>query len=372
MHFLSPTQLLPKDKLIEDHHKHELEEAKKEARAAVIISTAEEKVQQDPFSEAERFLLSSNNQKLGLVSALLQVGSWNDALTLMSLMPEHYCLTNSEKICRNIATLISVAIDPLYRQNSGLSPVVAAKLRPFHAPDVRYFAPVTTRALFLSTVVPMISFLGPFMYVDVLLIVKLVRLFKTFFKQAKADAVRKREVGTVNSTAGESGTEAGELGPSSSHADEDIMEVEPDEGQSDCELNPELHTAMLNILDDGILPAVSLVESNCGLSEELWQLLKNLRYETRYRLYYGWKKDPTNSLLMRKRAGTLKKIKWIMKRLSKENIKLSGRQIGKLSHSNPSFLFDNVSTNSSPKTKKSSHKTNLHPKRAECCLRDEE
>ena len=276
---------------------------------------------------------------------MLQVGSWQDALTLMSLMPEHYCLTNSEQICRNIATLISVAIDPLYRQNSGMSKVISAKLRPFHAPDVRYFTSVSTRAQFLESVVPMISFLGPFMYVDVLLIVKLVRLFKTFFKRAKADAIRKKDTGTASSSA--ESAEAGELGPSGSHHDEDVMEVEPDEAsssQSESELSPELHTAMLNILDDGVLPAVSLVESNCGLSEELWQLLKNLRYETRYRLYYGWKKDPTNSLLMRKRAGTLKKIKWIMKRLSKENIKLSGRQIGKLSHSNPSFLFDNVST----------------------------
>lgn len=284
----------------------------------------------------------------------------------MSLMPEHYCLTSSEQICRNIATLISVAIDPLYRQNSGMSRIIAAKLRPFHAPEVRYFSSVATRAQFLESVVPMISFLGPFMYVDVLLIVKLVRMFKTFFKQAKVEASKKKTVGTVNSLA--EGAEAGELGASGSQNDDDIMEVDADEGsalQQENELTPELHTAMLTILDDGILPAVSLVESNCGLSEELWQLLKHLRYETRYRLYHGWKKDPTNSLLMKKRAGTLKKIKWIMKRLSKENIKLSGRQIGKLSHSNPSFLFDNVSTFflQTP---------TLRPKKGpKCCMRDE-
>jgi THO complex subunit 2 len=264
----------------------------------------------------------------------------------MSLMPEYYCLTNSEEICRNIATLISVAIDPLYRQNSGLSRKLASKLRPFHAPHVRYFTPITTIAQFVESVVPIITFLGPFMYVDVLLIVKLVRLFKTFFRRVRADH-RKRVTGTVSSE----GAEAGELVPSVATGkiiDDDVMEVDSEEGQ--CETSPELQTVMLNILDDGILQAVSLVESNCGLSEELWQLLKHLRYETRYRLYHGWKKDPTNSLLMKKRAGTLKKIKWIMKRLSKENIKLSGRQIGKLSHSNPSFLFDNVSTEFSAPT----------------------
>ena len=100
---------------------------------------------------------------------------------------------------------------------------------------------------------------------------------------------------------------------------------------------------MINILDEVILPGVSLTEGNCGLAEELWSLLKLFPYELRYRLYSGWKRTPSNSMLMKKRALDLKKIKYVMKRLSKENVKPTGRQIGKLSHSNPSFLFDNVS-----------------------------
>jgi THO complex subunit 2 len=34
----------------------------------------------------------------------------------------------------------------------------------------------------------------------------------------------------------------------------------------------------------------------------------------------------------------------VPRRLTKENVKPSGRQIGKLSHSNPTILFDYVST----------------------------
>ena len=38
----------------------------------------------------------------------------------------------------------------------------------------------------------------------------------------------------------------------------------------------------------------------------------------------------------------MKRAKYITKRLSKENVKFSGRQIGKLGHSNPTILFDHV------------------------------
>ncbi len=44
------------------------------------------------------------------------------------------------------------------------------------------------------------------------------------------------------------------------------------------------------------------------------------------------------------RANALDKSKYIMKRLTKENVKQMGRQIGKLSHANPGVLFDYVST----------------------------
>lgn len=43
------------------------------------------------------------------------------------------------------------------------------------------------------------------------------------------------------------------------------------------------------------------------------------------------------------RADIIEKAKYIMKRLAKENVKPLGRQIGKLSHSNPGALFEYVS-----------------------------
>lgn len=137
----------------------------------------------------------------------------------------------------------------------------------------------------------MILALGPFCYTDTLLISKIIRIGKSLMSSSSSE---------------------------------------------------QLKYELLTILDEVILTSVSLIESNCGLADELWQFLKCFPYSARYRLYANWKKEPTIPIMIKTRALTMKRIKYIMKRLSKENVKFSGRQIGKLSHSNPSFLFEYI------------------------------
>lgn len=64
----------------------------------------------------------------------------------------------------------------------------------------------------------------------------------------------------------------------------------------------------------------------------------------RYSLYGRWKNDTflVHPKLIRRRGAAQKKIKALMKRVSKENVKPVGRSIGKLSHCSPGFLFDYV------------------------------
>ncbi|XP_015751467.1 PREDICTED: THO complex subunit 2-like, partial [Acropora digitifera] len=61
-----------------------------------------------------------------------------------------------------------------------------------------------------------------------------------------------------------------------------------------------------------------------------------------YRLYGQWKNESYSShpRMVLAKAATIKRAKYITKRLTKENVKPSGRQIGKLSHSNPGILFE--------------------------------
>ena len=99
---------------------------------------------------------------------------------------------------------------------------------------------------------------------------------------------------------------------------------------------------LIQLLDQCILPSLSFIDSNYGLSDEIWQLIKCFPYSTRYTLYHNLKNELPNSTSIKNRSSIIKKIKYIMKRLTKENIRLFGRHIGKLTHSNPSILFEYI------------------------------
>lgn len=153
--------------------------------------------------------------------------------------------------------------------------------------------PIDDIASFRSTVMPMLLAFGPYLYRDSLLLTKLIRILGTTLK---------------------------------SNFDDFRYDV-------------------LNLLIITILPSFSLVESNSALAQELWSLLSLFPYNERFLLYNNWKMELTNPLLSKMKYFTMRRIKYIMKRISKDkdSIKQSGRSIGKLSHSNPTFLFEYVS-----------------------------
>ena len=109
--------------------------------------------------------------------------------------------------------------------------------------------------------------------------------------------------------------------------------------------NSELRYDVLGLLNIAILPAFALVESNSALAEELLSLLRLFPYNERFVLYNIWKVESNIPLLIKMKFYIMKRIRYIMKRISKDkdSIKQSGRLIGKLSHSNPTYLFEYVS-----------------------------
>ena len=106
----------------------------------------------------------------------------------------------------------------------------------------------------------------------------------------------------------------------------------------------EMYHRALTLMDEVFLPALSMSESNCCLAEEIWSLLKAFPYDCRYRLYGEWKSQTfaTHPVLTKKRAVLQKQIKRLMQRISKENVKQTSRQLGKLTHSAPGLLFDYI------------------------------
>lgn len=82
------------------------------------------------------------------------------------------------------------------------------------------------------------------------------------------------------------------------------------------EVNAELkklEIPMVDIVDNCILPALSLLESNYSYSDELWELLSLFTYQQRFRLYSHWKNIHTPKFLDIQRAMVLGRTKYSIK-----------------------------------------------------------
>nr|CDS33837.1 tho complex subunit 2 [Hymenolepis microstoma] len=246
----------------------------------------------------------ANNQKLDLCAALVNLGDWKAAQKILDRFPGHW-IASHPSLNRAICDLVHYLIDPLYESNSTLPPSLLKKRRKpaspelFQNPDSASRLIVQQATNFTSLareVLPIVGYLGPYLSHDVVLMVKLCRTCSVYV----ADLMSKN-------------------GPLSV-----------------------VYQAVFNMLDEAILPSLTMVSSNCCLAEEVWKLVKHFPYEHRYRLYGQWKHTGTQGepAIIRKRAVILLRTKALMKRLSKENVKQLGRHLGKLSHSNPGVLFD--------------------------------
>ncbi|XP_070553830.1 THO complex subunit 2-like isoform X2 [Ptychodera flava] len=239
-------------------------------------------------------------QKLGLCEALLKLGDWHHAKMLMDRMPS-FTAPNEKSIALAMADLVHATIEPLYKRScvpKGAKRKDVASLNNSKAPR-----PVQQFTDLVGDVCKICCYLGPHMMHDPVLMVKLLRIGKAFMKNFNA------------------------------HTD-----VGKDQEKD------EVFFCLLTLVDDVLLPSLSLLDCNACMSEEIWSLIKAFPYEFRYRLYGQWKNETyaLHPQLIRVKANTIDKSKYIMKRLTKENVKPLGRQIGKLSHANPGVMFEHV------------------------------
>uniref|UniRef100_A0A8C9T4T3 THO complex subunit 2 n=1 Tax=Scleropages formosus TaxID=113540 RepID=A0A8C9T4T3_SCLFO len=280
--------LLPLDATIMEEHKHEIMEAKQIARKLTMVVVPSEKSEdKEKDKEEEKTEKRPDNQKLGLLEALLRIGDWQHAQSIMEQMPPFYA-TSHKPIALALCQLVHLTVEPLYRRSGipkGAKGRVLTPLQNKRAPK-----PAETFEDLRREVFSMLCYLGPHLSHDPILFAKIVRLGKGFMKEDT------------------------------------------------------LLSCFLSIADQVLLPSLTLMECNACMSEELWGLFKLFPYQHRYRLYGQWKNETYTShpLLVKVKAQTVDRAKYIMKRLTKENVKPSGRQIGKLSHSNPTILFDYI------------------------------
>ncbi|XP_049598530.1 THO complex subunit 2 isoform X1 [Syngnathus scovelli] len=293
--------LLPLDAAIVEEHKLVISEAKQIARKLVMVvlpSDKSEDKEKEKEKEDEKIEQPPDNQKLGLLEALLRIGDWHHAQSIMDQMPSFYA-TSHKFIALALCQLLHLTVDPLYRGvglPKGARGCVMNPLKNKRAPKPAESFEDLRREAF-----SMLGYLGPHLTHDPILFAKIVRLGKAFMK-----------------------------------------EYQNSEGSDVKDKMETLLSCFLSIADQVLLPSLSLMECNACMSEELWGFFKLFPYHHRYRLYGQWKNETYSShpLLVKVKAHTVEGARYIMKRLTKENVKQSGRQIGKLTHTNPTIVFD--------------------------------
>ncbi|XP_063988875.1 THO complex subunit 2 isoform X2 [Diachasmimorpha longicaudata] len=291
--------LVPDDKTIIKDHEQSMRSAKEYVRKMSIISTKDREEVVDEREPAQDKY--SGNQKFGLCEALLEIGAWEVAQGLFSRLPDH-SLTDQKPIALALCRMVHSIVEPVYRKHCTVSPKLPGrKIPPLNNP----LAPKPMNDLndIHDQLLPMLIILGLNLHHDPILMYKIMRICQVAIKQHPLDS-NKQPIDKSNT----------------------------------------IYYDILTILDVVLLPSLSFMDCNCCVAEEMWNILKYYPYQNRYCLYARWKNDTPiqHAALLRKRADVQKKIKSIMKRVSKETIKPVGRTIGKLTHSSPGVLFDYI------------------------------
>lgn len=288
--------LSPPNSEIIEKYKADISDAKQSRRKPLPAALIEKSsATEENEKEEEKMEHTSHNQKFGLCEALIKIGNWQNAKTLMKSLPPFTAVAH-KPLAGCLCQLISYVIEPIYSKFCGLpSAISQRRVKPssFSSGTAQAFAFQDLPTL----VFPLLLELGPHLVCDTILLVKVNRIAKAYMASSES----------VDDTS-------------------------------------DIFTGFLTVYDEVLLPCLSLLPGNCGISEEIWGFIKLLHYEHRYRLYGQWKNEShlLHPRLIRARAEILDRSKYIMKRLSKENVKPLGRQIGKLSHSAPGTVFEYI------------------------------
>ncbi|CAB3401547.1 unnamed protein product [Caenorhabditis bovis] len=274
----------------------------------ISFTTVAQIQENDDARLAEKFTedyVLATNQKLGLACALLESGNWQQAQTLIDRLPEYYAVQSSARLCRALCKIVENALQPFYSKHWPKS-VFADFLKRGDDDDDADEASAAGGGLLpidswhdLGKLASVLWYLGPRIAYRATTCVKVLRLLTVYFRGNEKDE--------------------------------------------------KLSRIFTDVVSECILPSLTLAETNVALSEEMWQLVQLFPYTWRYWMYAKWNSEtqrhPELNIMRGKIYG---RTKYVLKRLSKETVRVMGRQLGKLCHVHPttvlSYLLSQVQT----------------------------
>lgn len=256
---------------------------------------ADEKAPKKPLPSMKKLEEFEKNQKLGLCEVAACLGSWKTLEVLLTRLPRRYVL-DKPQVATQICKYLHYLIAPVYATHSGFSDKIEGaplqfKANPISDPQCRNMNEV------IEVAFPILYQLGSNLRFDLVLLFKLTRICATVLAKALKNQ----------------------------------------------ENNGKIFVSVTRLLELSLLPTLSNLQANCCVSEAVWNVIKLYPLQTRYTIYYKWRKYlHENSAVLLKRCEGKNTAAYCLKRVSKENVKQIGRLLGKLSHYSPITLFDYI------------------------------
>ncbi|CAI5743498.1 unnamed protein product [Peronospora destructor] len=263
---------------------------------------------------AKRKQDAEHNQVYGVIIGLLEVGAQERAFEMISWFQKRGVnpLTFTP-LTTELSAVVNVMIEEVYaplsprsmelvRGKSGGSTNLTEKRLPYTSRSSHYVRRVATLEDCVSEAFPIVEMIGPQMFHDEFLFTKLLRivgkLVDNHFKKSSTSVVEKDEKDGV------------------------------------------LLDKIKSLLVGTFLPAMSLQACNPSTAFLVWDLIKTLPCDERYRIYLHWFEayDKYPELRL-KEAQVVQSTRGVMRRLTADRAKLSARGLTHVSHSNPLIVF---------------------------------
>ncbi len=387
--------LYPNEQQIIQSYKEEFDSARQYAKKLISINLADSnqtqtdsnghQQQDDKINQHLQQTLQAtkiDNQKVNLVKNLIEIGDYKTALKIIEKLPQWYIASYCDitvSICKSIDESL---IDPIYKKYNLMSLYLKNKYLnktkkstgsnktnfdqiDFEIENSTQFDFDDIMNSFIDIVLPILSALGPGVSYNAILFTKLIRICVSFLEMKKFASTSSSSLNTYSVDQQNKESTPPPSFPLIQQEKNSLSTNEILNTLSKSELS--FYNQIYTILNEVLLPSLSMISMNPCLAIELWNLLKLFPYELRYQfesitsifiilfltnlilknryhLYNNWRLSTYKHFpkLIRLKAECTEKIKYLLKRLTKENVKIHGRQIGKLSHNNPIIVCDYV------------------------------
>ncbi|KAF0540285.1 THO complex subunit 2 isoform X4 [Gigaspora margarita] len=235
-----------------------------------------------------------HEHEIGLVCALLEIGDFYHARYILYHLPEI-----EESIANCLRQMINVAIYELY---APIAPRLVKRLQPptfFGSWYKRWREGIPVIHSFSDLIEgqgrQLLLFIGPWLARDLILFTKIMRITYRHLEESKKNS-------------------------------------------SDYEI---IKNKWLDIIRSTIMPSIAMPDTTCGVIDELWNIIKLFPYKTRFTIYAEWKSAYEVYKPLKDQCKKVShETKKILKRITEENCREKGRELAKISHANPTIVFE--------------------------------